>query len=109
MNREGFWRQYERRNDKDDYARYPWPMATDIAWLGKREFLIALRALEQTAMKIRYKGHSSCRICGKSNGSVEHKANGWLWPEGYIHYVEEHNVRPSLAFQEMVLVREVDK
>jgi hypothetical protein len=26
----------------------------------------------------------------------------WRWPEGFAHYVEEHNVRPSLAFQMLI-------
>jgi hypothetical protein len=28
--------------------------------------------------------------------------NDWVWPSGYKHYIEDHEVQPSLAFQEFV-------
>lgn len=27
----------------------------------------------------------------------------WEWPSGFEHYVREHNVRPSWAFQSFIL------
>ncbi|NUT93425.1 MAG: hypothetical protein HOY78_15525 [Saccharothrix sp.] len=39
-------------------------------------------------------GWSSCRLCGRPNGSTE-LTDGvrFVWPEGLPHYVEAHNVR----------------
>jgi len=56
-----------------------------------------------TMNKLGYLGSSSCRICHKSNGSIEYNGvspSGKLWyiPQGYIHYLKEHNVHPSSQF-----------
>jgi hypothetical protein len=50
-----------------------------------------------------YRGSSTCRICGIRNGYREFNIAGWQWPSGFRHYIEAHNVRPSLAFQEFII------
>lgn len=42
-----------------------------------------------------YKGWSTCRICGKNNGSTDMQKDEYIYPEGLIHYVSVHNVVPS--------------
>lgn len=98
--REGFW-------FNEDHPGLPHPQARDKAWKGKREFLAALSSVESSAHPKHYKGWSTCRLCGCRNGSVEYELGNWRWPVGYAHYVKEHNVRPSLAFQEFVLGKEL--
>lgn len=96
-NREGFWRSKQE-------PLLPLPVANEKAWKGKASFLEALSQLESRAEGMsKYKGYSRCRLCDTKNGSGEFRARGWVWPEGYAHYVKAHHVRPSLAFQEMVL------
>lgn len=95
INREGFW-----ANKDEPYL--PIVVASDKPWKGRKKFLKHLIALEAKLKPIHYKGWSTCRICKCHNGSTEYVYNGWRWPEGFAHYVLEHNVRPSLAFQEMV-------
>lgn len=98
LNREGFW--------YSEHSPYlPKPVPREKAWKGKREFLTALAEKESSpdANSTQYRGWSTCRICGCNNGSSDYELDGWLWPVGYSHYVEEHNVRPSLAFQEFIL------
>lgn len=96
INREGFW-----------YSKYepllPKPVANEKAWKGKREFVNGLKTMQSKLNPQRFKGSSKCRICGCINGSTEFVYHGWRWPSGLLHYVEEHNVRPSLAFQELVV------
>lgn len=45
-------------------------------------------------------GVSWCRFhCGiESNGSAEFYDGTYLWPEGFVHYLEVHNVRPPQIF-----------
>jgi hypothetical protein len=54
-----------------------------------------------------YRGVSGCRCCGQLNGSREYRYNGWAWPQGFRHYIEEHNVVPSKEFLKEVLGIEV--
>lgn len=49
-----------------------------------------------------YRGWSSCRICGERNGHREFTFGGYCWPEGYLHYIQEHNVEPSEGFKKML-------
>lgn len=101
VNREGFWKT------SDEDSRLPLPVSNSEPWKGQRKFLRALSSVESEAWKVYYKGLSTCRLCGKKNGSSEYADGSWVWPAGYRHYIEGHNVRPSLAFQEFVLGEEV--
>ena len=54
-----------------------------------------------------YRGYSPCRLCDKEdNGSAEFAfvvdKVRWLWPEGYMHYLRDHNVCPSDEFAEIL-------
>ncbi len=42
-----------------------------------------------------YKGLSPCRICGKLNGAAEYTKEELSFPEGYVHYIRDHNVVPD--------------
>ena len=98
INREGFW-------GSGRGSLLPMPQASETKWKGRALFLKRLHILQESGdtRAAHYKGWSTCRICGCNNGSVEFTREGWRWPAGFIHYVEEHNVRPSLAFQEFVI------
>lgn len=54
-----------------------------------------------------YRGISSCRCCkGTSRVSVgnkEYRYNGWVWPEGFRHYIDVHNIIPTEDFLKEIL------
>jgi hypothetical protein len=102
MRREGFWK------DGPD-STLPIPKAYAKAWRGQAEFLKQLAMLEANdgIATIYYRGWSTCRLCKDHVGNKEYEHKGWVWPEGFEHYVAVHNVRPSLAFQELILGKEV--
>lgn len=52
-----------------------------------------------------YMGYSTCRICGKDNGSADFSDGWYKWPEGLAHYISAHSVRPPGAFVAHVLRR----
>lgn len=44
-------------------------------------------------------GYSYCRLCDKTDNGCRAKSDGkYIWPEGFLHYIEEHNVRPPQEF-----------
>jgi hypothetical protein len=47
-------------------------------------------------------GFSVCRVCGSVNGSAEFTDGTYVWPEGLVHYVEEHRVRLPEAVLEHI-------
>lgn len=89
------------------FSKYePWlpaPVPYMGPWPGKKSFLAKLTKLEEKSEPRAYRGSSTCRVCGCRNGSEEFTVKGWSWPSGYLHYITEHNVRPSLAFEEFVV------
>lgn len=54
-------------------------------------------------------GFSTCRICGKSNGSLELVDSSYLWPEGLAHYVRGHSVRLPREFVDHVREQQRDR
>jgi class 3 adenylate cyclase/tetratricopeptide (TPR) repeat protein len=93
---EGFW--YSRTSPD-----LPKPESRDTPWDGQTKFLKKLTLAQREAMQIGYRGWSSCRICGmQGNGSVTFRLKDWEWPEGFQHYIQEHNVKPSRDFIEFI-------
>lgn len=110
--REGFWAA-RATSDSDDDEGIPlaMPIHTSASWTGKRRFIRALAKMEDLANRneftVTYRGWSTCRCCGKPNGSAEFQVpfdggHAWHWPIGLSHYIEVHNVRPSQAFIDFV-------
>lgn len=81
----GFWRDEESSTEN-----LPFP----IKRKNKRDidFLALLKEVESKAKKLRWRGFSKCRLCGQINGSISYVYNGFEWPSGLRHYVEEHNI-----------------
>lgn len=92
---EGYW--------KNDYQTdLPFPQANESPWEGQQEFIEKLKMIEAKAKEEAYRGFSTCRICGCLNGSREYYYNGWRWPQGFMHYIVEHNVQPTIEFQAFI-------
>jgi hypothetical protein len=94
---EGFWRgSYTEESDLS------WPEPEEN-WGGRAEFLASLDRVEATAERIHYRGYSRCRICHSLNGSESLRLSEWEWPAGFRHYIADHNVRPTFAFEKFML------
>lgn len=51
-----------------------------------------------------FKGRSHCRLCGCINGCAEFRVpDKWHFPIGLLHYLQDHNVRPSKEFQQFIM------
>jgi hypothetical protein len=100
LKREGFW-----------YSKYEpdllMPKACSSPAPDQQEVLVRLSKREAAAQEVFYRGWSTCRICGCSNGSSEFKFRGWAWPIGLRHYIEKHNVRVSPEFKGFLFLKEV--
>lgn len=99
----GFW-----NNKNNDYPAFP--MVEEFIHPNflnketKRKIIIYLESARELHF---YKGSSKCRICGKRNGSYELTDGKYIWPSGYVHYIEEHDVVPSKDF--LRHIKEVEK
>ena len=62
-----------------------------------------IKKIQEIANKTHYRGFSYCRLCNKTNnGAIEYAIDNFVWPEGYLHYVKEHNVAVDKEFAEYV-------
>ncbi len=94
----GFWR---KEVDKDETGPLPFPhlsalKATDM-FLKKVGYIQSRMSRLDGRVKC-YKGTSRCRLCGDRNGSREYVLNGYVWPSGYLHYLEKHDIEPDKGF-----------
>ena len=65
----------------------------DLSWNGK-EKENTIKFLKGGKVKDAWMGSSDCRICGKANGSECLIRDKFIYPSGYVHYIEEHGVKP---------------
>ena len=50
-------------------------------------------------------GFSPCRMCGRPNGAVEYTDGTYLWPQGLVHYLDDHDVRLPDEFVRHAIAR----
>lgn len=104
----GFWWP---GSDKDGLEYPPVEHFIIPGWYNhhKQELDELVRFLAAGKVANAYKGSSSCRLCGKSNGSTELTDGTWLWPSGLSHYLTAHDVRLPPRFVEYVHGKFMDK
>lgn len=99
--KEGFWYS-------EDSPNLPKPriMAKTSEWVEAgqpKKFAALLSKVQKRATKRHFKGWSTCRICKCRNGSSEFSHKNVIWPSGLIHYIINHNVKPSNRFVRFII------
>jgi len=94
--REGYWRR-----SYDEESELPWPMP-EPNWDDRVRFLALLDQVEAVAERKAYRGYSRCRVCGRLNGYEGLRLAQWEWPAGFRHYIADHQIRPSPAFEAFI-------
>jgi|SRR5579863_8204374 len=105
----GYWRKdvdpdvtglpYPEQIDKKDDSKY---FQNDT----RQSFISCLARVEKKAHQVAYRGWSTCRLCGKMNGSYEFEYAGYTWPSGLKHYLEDHNIKPpNTDWVSMILLK----
>lgn len=100
--REGFWKSAT----EPDLLN---PLPHDEPWEGQKKFTTALELVEfdHETSQVRYRGFSRCRICGCSNGTISYRRGEWEWPNGFLHYINAHNVRPTQEFIDFIFAQKI--
>ncbi len=77
----------------------PWP--EDFIWSNWNEDVRAVVSehLKNGKPVAQWRGSSACRFgCDLNNGYQDLSDGTYVWPEGFAHYVEAHNVKPPQEF-----------
>lgn len=85
----GYW-----RSNTTHYTDLPHPLEfVDNNWnTAERNDIINILSTAQVHQS--WMGWSNCRICGIMNGSRCMNYKGLIFPEGLIHYIKDHAVKP---------------
>ena len=92
----GYWRQ-----KKDSNEFLPWP--EESGRLPRESKQRVAEYLMKGKEHAAWMGFSTCRICGKLNGTTCLTDGEFVYPEGYAHYILDHNVTPDLDLLSKVL------
>lgn len=98
----GFWKDLETPS-MDIFSEIPLKdlpeQNTQINHNEKKNIINKILNLQRLAEKEEYFGCSYCRVCNKSNGGNEYTFDKYVWPEGYLHYITEHNIKIDTEFE----------
>jgi hypothetical protein len=90
----GFWRGRD-----GDQSEYPDVRSfIDWTWNPNERALVAAYVSNSRFRGEGYRGWSDCRICGRNNGSSDFSDRVYVWPEGFVHYIRDHGVKPPSDF-----------
>lgn len=103
----GYWKENNNNINNKKYEFYK-NLKLPIENSATENQVEIIKLLEQKEKDIDtdndfYLGYSICRICNKKNGCCEYFDEYYRWPEGYIHYLKEHNVAIDDEFKKYLL------
>ena len=98
----GFWKETHNMGWFPGQHRFSSIPIPNSASSDQIVFLKKLAIVEKKAQSTYYLGASECRICKKPNCSREFTYKGFVWPEGYVHYLRDHAVAVDPDFKRMV-------
>lgn len=105
MKKVGFWWSATLSHLKE-YADLPRPHDhVDPDWDAAERTMIIDYVEDPKFASTQYRGMSQCRFCAKFNGSKDYTDGTYLWPQGFGHYLKEHEVKPPQDFIDHVLAR----
>lgn len=102
----GFWRE-EPKPEHGAYGLLAALMSggypdvrrfVDPGWDWTERMLVARYVADPRFRGPAYFGYSTCRLCGKNNGTCDMTDGTYTWPEGFGHYITEHMVKPPRDF-----------
>lgn len=96
----GFWAKHKASCEnvmpwEKVYRNFP---IANSAIMDQRHLIQCLAVAESKANVVDYFGPSSCR----KYGSKEFTLGDFKWPQGYVHYLRDHNVAIDSAFADFL-------
>jgi len=112
MKKVGFWRpspsESRHHAPGSPELMLPWPGdLVDVTYDPALRELVASYLGNPKFRSNQYRGSSTCRLCGRMNGSADFTDYTYVWPEGYLHYVRDHGVRPPQDLADHIKKRPV--
>lgn len=109
----GYWRGLPKKSFFGNKTIIDYPDLPDVndfidpKWDSTEKEKVISYILDKGKIVNRCMGWSDCRICGIRNGSNCCGDGKWVWPEGFVHYLEIHNVKPPQEFIDYVIKKKI--
>jgi len=103
---ESVWRCSKDDNSKDMRGKmFPFPVQ-QMNWTGQMQFIDRLKEIqdhlelhEKRSINLPSKKCKDCLLCDEKNIITKRFVLGnYVWDNGLIHYIKNHNIRPSRDF-----------
>jgi len=92
----GYWRESGLAGLLDQRARPE--DCVDESWSRDERAAVLEYLHSRGRVHDLWMGYSQCRICGVENGCHDMTDGTYVWPSGYVHYIEQHGVKPPEHF-----------
>lgn len=112
---EKLWRSNKSNNTKDSKgSSFPYPKENSNYWPDKQNILDRLDGLEtylKTKIKSSHYDHPyDCLICGERDVTTRrYVLRDMVWEDGLSHYINVHNIEPSIQFKQFILNKDITK
>jgi hypothetical protein len=108
---ESYWKSSKGLLNDSHGHKFPTPKNSSDNWAGKDQFLTKLEKVEQN-LQLKKKNIKSCNftdqnrnclICGKEDVYTgDYTFSEIIWQNCLIHYIKEHNIKPSVEFIDII-------
>lgn len=105
---EKIWRDKKNDRSRDSKGNmFPFPKE-EVIWPDQSIIINRLNELSHVLDgKKRYDEYEkpkNCLLCGAQNvNKKRYRHAGFMWEDGLVHYVERHNIEPSVQFKGFIL------
>ena len=109
MKQVGYWRGSEKSGNPGEYPELPRVEDfIDEEWDGDDRLAVIGHIYHPDLSARNYRGISRCRLCGVRNCSRTFSDGAWEWPEGLLHYIGKHRVKPPQEFIDHCVQKKID-
>lgn len=112
---EKVWRKH--KNDKTHDSKgviFPYPHEGTYSAAERDDVISRLsninKFLDSKTKLIKYSEPRDCLLCDKKKISTKRYVyRGLSWEDGLIHYIDKHNIEPSIQFKQFILNNEISQ
>ena len=106
---EKIWRLKKNDYSKDSKGNnFPYPKINKLYWGNKKDVIEKLKSLNNQSYE-EYKTKNACLICGTIDITTKrYTLNNISWDDSLLHYIEDHNIEPSIQFKEFIFSKNVN-
>ena len=97
----GFWYYNNIPHHNDSFIQLK--VCQSSSKPNNKDVLDKLKRIQEVAGVKQYIGYSKCRLCHKNNYANEYFIDYFVFPRGYLHYLEHHNVQIEPEFEEFII------